>query len=1262
MRAFLSSRLFILLFGVIALFAVIIASIPSLISTHWGQKKVVAWINQSIPGKVEIRSLNLNWFHGQSVEGLTLHDAHGNKILGFEKLHTEANLWKLITKSTHLGQTNLDDFNAIIVTDKNGISNLQHALGILPQEASYGIPPSTIILSEVKANLNIFSKGQPLSIDISGQTRQDSLDGSFSIRAILPGLESENWKQISKNAQQLLTVDGSKEAFLEAHIQNFPIDLFDRIASIKNPQLNGMFRSLLGNKLKVDLNKVPSVEGLAFNLNFVTPQLEGSVKGDIINQILSIKQPAAFIYTINPEAINPFIKDHLTFVSPGKIKLNIEEVNLPFEIFQEDSKMQSKGIVKLSLNSFPLKLISILENSKEIDQFIGSEVNLEATIKPEGFKHYVVDLTVKTDKLEIRDSKWDIDEDVISILQPIKMTYQVSVEAINEQLKDSKLLATKAAPFTITVNKGKFSIKQQNLTSIQADISSPELAFKIIPTAETIRLEQINITIDGSPTKKLSSKITMRPFLNNADGTPSSLIKEGNFEASLNIITENKKTAFTDIVVNYHSEQANVNIQGNITPDLKFTAAKPIQMSYLAPQDLLEKLQLNSNSSFLKLKNTPLLNLTVDPFEMDLKNINPYKTSLKGTLLVDKVILEGLTKGEALINDLDIPWEINPALNMVRLNIKGQASTDSHQKPSTISSQLHISNWIKDDKLDLSTLKVEVKSTLIGLPTQLISSFITLDDVTPLFGNIVDLEFKTLFDKTYQSPGYWDMILDTPLLHLKSRLKFEEALTLYESTSKALEVRWEITPEGFKQLNKILGQSNDLQLTNSVNVKMHLTDLYVPIHAGSLVFNQSKINASIETSEITVKNSAIIPFKIKGQVHVPNLNDLVEFSLQTTSKDESSALAVTGQLSQWLDANNKTNFEKARVKLDLNGTNVPHEVIAALAALDPEKKSAFKAFIGDKVNIKSTLDLKKMEGPLTTEVKGNHGETSLSGKIKKNILTLDKPFEIQIKITPELTQYFLKEKTPVLSSLVQAEEPIRLKVQPKDVSIPLKPFDLNKIIIPKGEIQLGKVQFRNEGDLKSVLNILKPIHDKYFTIWFTPAYFQLKNGAVTLYRTDMLIASDYHLATWGTIKLENKKINLTLGLTEQALRSIFGIQGLDSSYVLQIPLQGENGNIGIDKTKVLAKISALVAKSQANDKLQLLGNVLELATNGFQDASAPEPTTKIPWVTEKRANPTNTNSPSNKDVNKSSEKKKPQDKLIEELEKGASSLFNFIKT
>lgn len=289
---------------------------------------------------------------------------------------------------------------------------------------------------------------------------------------------------------------------------------------------------------------------------------------------------------------------------------------------------------------------------------------------------------------------------------------------------------------------------------------------------------------------------------------------------------------------------------------------------------------------------------------------------------------------------------------------------------------------------------------------------------------------------------------------------------------------------------------------------------------------------------------------------------------------------------------------------------------------------------------------------------------AMEGQLNKGILTLKKPLKWNFILTPEMRAILIKKKIPFLRTAIQGEAPITLTIDPAGFTLPLNPFDLNAVQIEKGTFELGKIQFQNEGELSSILNLISPIQEKQFTLWFTPIYFQMNKGIVHLNRFDFLVANLYQLASWGQIDLKNHQSSLILGLTSQSLDFAFGIKSLKDDYILQIPLKEKNGRIEVDKKQAAARISALLAQLHGNSQTKLLGNVLEFVAKPT-DASPPLPTTKpFPWpnpVPKEKPKNSNVEIGEKKEETPSKEAKKKrknnQQLILEGLEKEATGLL-----
>ncbi len=1179
-------RIFIFLFVVILLLVIFIAALPTIISTEWGKSNVEAMLNKGIPGKIVIKSIKINWGHGQSLEGVELKDPDGKLVADLEKFHTDASLWRLLWGSTHLGNTIIKDLNLSIVSDVDGQTNLQKALGMKSKEAT--LPPSTIHLSNVNAELSL--NNGPISAHISGKTREESMEGSFKADLLLNQNMAASWDAFSEESKKLLTVEGSKEAVINVNVVNFPVDIIDRLINLKNPKLDSIFRRLLGDKLNLTVEKESNQEGLVFNLKATTPKLNGSFKGEFVKGLISLKEPGRFNLMLDAKTINSMLDDNM-LESDTNISITLAELTVPLQFLEDEvvtdpCRLGFKLLAELSPTSIKgtkiNSLTATLDGTKcSKDLIIAFKGKAEKDKEP-----YSIDITLKGKK--------------------------------PTSLEDLKKLAERTLSGEVFAEtpKGKFLLKDLKLEN---EGSSKKLS-------GTLSLLQK----DGKTYPLLSSPTS---FILQVDSEKYRLKLDG---SSLN--------GKLEILINKNQQ---LNLQSadftyNLTPEGIKEAGK------MAGKELPD------------LQNTAKINLRVDPAKINLKD--PLtELEVKGVVNIDKLDIKEDSQSVTLEN-LVIPYAVNNLLQTIGINLNGEAYTDPKEKHTKLNVRFSSERLFTDGNLNLKDSKFEIISELYSIPTSLISSFIS-KDLTPILGPVTDVELKTAIDMSNQSAGYWDMFIDSANLSAKARIKIEDSITLYQSTKPTASIKLTITPESYKYLKSMMSDKEVKAMTLAAPVVLEafLTDLDIPIKNSQNWASQGKIKGEFTSSDISWKElPKLKPFTFNGSLDTSNLAEKIDFAVNGQS--ENSSLALNGALYRAFTAQGQMQkLDKIDVEGKLEAKQLPLSWFQAFL-LDEKHQKQIRAVLGDPLDATASFHLNNMNGPVYAKLSGANGTAALDGKVNNGILTLTSPFQWQIKVTPQLGQDLLQTDMPLLSSIVSAEKPLIISISQNNFSCPIYPFDMNKIKIGEGKINFGKVTVRNEGDIRNVLSLIKTIPDNQFVLWFTPVYFNMDKSLLTLRRFDLLVANMYTLASWGTVDVTTNKMDLILGLSTQSLGYAFNIQGLDDDYLLQVPIKGRNGKVEVDKTKVTARITALIAQSQSNSNIKLLGSLVDKA---LSDGGAPKPTTQpLPWADQftDQSKPNeqpkdNSNSSSSSSSNPKKKKKSDANTLIEQ---GANTLLNQI--
>ena len=349
--------------------------------------------------------------------------------------------------------------------------------------------------------------------------------------------------------------------------------------------------------------------------------------------------------------------------------------------------------------------------------------------------------------------------------------------------------------------------------------------------------------------------------------------------------------------------------------------------------------------------------------------------------------------------------------------------------------------------------------------------------------------------------------------------------------------------------------------------------------------------------------------------------------------------SISGKADHTFKPTGELNVNDLALLLDTKFEKFPVMLLGQFLSMGDEIPQKISALLGDTVNADVHIQIDHLQGPVSAQLSGNNGSVSLDAKINKGILTLNKNFHTQIALTPEFGRVILEDIFPLAKGLIGAENPMNINIDAAGFSMPIKDFDINAVKIASASLELGKVRFRSDGQLGTILSLFNTSGTDAISVWFTPLYVSMKNGVISFKRMDMLIMDTYAIATWGNVDLAANKVNMIIGLTGQALQKGFNIQGLGKDYVAQIPFKGPIDNASIDKKKAAAKIAALVASNRGPEGL-LIGTALHIASGGLKEEKAPPPTTNpLPWSTgEESSQPTNSKPDSNHPLHQVEEK------------------------
>ena len=317
------------------------------------------------------------------------------------------------------------------------------------------------------------------------------------------------------------------------------------------------------------------------------------------------------------------------------------------------------------------------------------------------------------------------------------------------------------------------------------------------------------------------------------------------------------------------------------------------------------------------------------------------------------------------------------------------------------------------------------------------------------------------------------------------------------------------------------------------------------------------------------------------------------------------------------------NIAESMLEFDAKVHDFP---LSFLSSLMTTKENAKKitALLGPTLDTDFSTKIDRLEtGTLSAKISTENLVAQLVGKIQNSNFTLNESITATLSLTEKSGRAMFKDSGSKGVKLLYAKKPIQLCIDKNGVSVPLKNFSISQIKIPNAKIDIGELQVQNSGLIRSVIDFLKSkasSKNEAIHVWCTPLYFSLSNGVLNCKRFDALIANSFPVASWGTIHLSSKKLDMVAALHGVALKHAFRIKHLDPDYMLQMAITGSFSEPKLDTKRATAKLAALTMKDAKSDKAALIGGLLgAAATISEKDSPVPPPTTSpFPWTKIKK--------------------------------------------
>jgi hypothetical protein len=1264
------SIIFRLLFSFLLLSILFIAFVPSILSKPWGKEKLLGWVNQQIPGQIEVNSFSFSWLGPQKIEGVRLKDSEGSEIFTFESATAPVSLFRLI-KEFSPGDFNIDNFNATLIIDAlSGVSNLENALkkDCCTSFSSSLAQTEPIFLKNVYAHVNLRNAESPFLIQISGKTEHGLVAGEFKIEGISKGVSS--LELLKGNFNELFSSETG--LMFNAEIRKLPVTILDQLLGYKFPKLNGMLSQIIGNQLNVSINQKHIPKGSSFIVEAGSSNIAFSTTIDLTDQF-TLSKPATLSLSLSPEMIQSYVKEPSPFKEGQRsdtlnAKLVINELKFPLSLLENKALDLNLVTLEATITEFPLNILDhIWEMEGLLTQSIGSKLNASIALNPDEMQQLAI-VSMHSDRLNIPQILLHVDKK-ISLKKPVEATLQFSSVLVNSLLPE-QLRLKKNALAKLTFHEFVVPFPDINHSfSLEQIHMKVDLAVSPMQIAQSSRLGDLNVDdfLVNLNIKTLSkTECAVKAIFSQPEdlGLISQMLGKKSVMNLQGVV--DLRPEYGPLLEKFHlqlsSDQLHATIGGEIAEGNQFFVTSPAIFSYQIGANTLQAMGLEADHyQFEQLKP---LKFTINAAEIPIKGWNFSLLHLSGQLNVEELTVhskESRGFAQAIMRDLTGRWIVDGNLGRMKMEFEGLTSLGKQQAEGKISGTVAVEHLFNKTGISLDKTEFKGHFTTHKLPTQFISTLTNNYDLVSLIGPSLNATLALDFSFHPTRKGKMTLNLESERLFGNAEFLLDDSLTLMKN--HPAEFRFNLTPNGYSALRQIFQQasSSDFNLANSSIITLTLKEFHLPFNRLNYLpdYLSSSLDAELVINQLTgidkKTEQKIILENIFGRIKSSKLSEQFSYELKgkgKTSLHGSTFWEIGGVLNKGFLPDGSLN-KNLSFTLDTHISSLPISLLCQILCLDSSYGKKIDAIFGPTLDAKFNTHLKHMHGPILVDLKGKNGHLNLDAAIENGILTLNKDLIIEVAVTTEFVQHVLQEIIPITNGMLNADQPLKLTIASEGFILPIHNFSKSNLTISNAKVELGKVYFSSQSQLSKILSLLFSSRDQLL-VWITPTYFSLKNGTIHLERVDLLINEGYPLATWGNVDLSKEKVNMIIGLTGTALAKAFNLTEIPHNYMLQLPLKGPLKGPSIDKAKATARISALVAQNQGGPHGAVLGTVLDIASGSLTEEPVPQSRTNpLPWaeLLQNEKNST-TKEPSTKEEKRSS--------TLEEISKEAGSFIKKI--
>ena len=1258
----------------------LVALLPTILSSEVGTNFLIRTVERNTGGQLKIQDLSLSWTSEQQIDKLQFNEGKGFEVT-FDSLTSGCSFWNLLFRNGSIGNTHIENLNisAYPKVSQKKVDALKEAGKAIekPKGEFWSDFSGHLTLSngrvsiENGGNTSISIYGIKVDLDIGetdsflfeGKTRKSELVGTFyaqgSWKALIEGTATLNNVPV-EGLDQVISIFAPKYQSLllamlgdtvNANLKSTPMEEELKVEiSVRSPRLlvdlNPTYKSgtlVLNSPARVALTLKP----LLFNYFNKDVSLQNDAQTEI-----RLEKGSLPLTRNNFDFKGAAVVGNLYF-SGGQLLLskierlvNIDELNANFSTtalneliqislksamrYQKEVQSSLSGtfaiqnILKnpsypaldLNIDNLPLSLIDSFSNSS-LSVYLGDTYSGKIAKNQNN-----ITLNGKTPLLNLQNTSLIL-SDVARLTQPSTFTYVVTPNLYENLTRPFKIQGELNA-LSIPINEEGLIFKDSDF---ELKLSSGQVEVSDLFALGNASLPSIMLNLKGTSLSSFQF-----------DGTTTLDYQDQTWGYS--VLGENvgvKASGRAKVGDEFEISPLNVSLDGR---KFKGDIAAAIEKSTLILTKglqidfLLEPSQINpilsKESEYPLLAKTTPLQLEIKPSQIPLKEESFSSLSVKGVGKIANLdMVNPLNRYPFNFENVQVDFDLDGKKNAHSVHFEGSALENGSG-----AGKLELT-LVGDGKAsELISSPSTVRASLSNFSSQIADVFFkTRGQLPDLIGPTIELKYT--MEKALGRQNL-DIQIESHGLTLDGAFYAGETLEL-RSPRKPLKIRWDLSEKSYdafrrwRNPNQQISSNNPLFTVDGSGVlKIQISPFSVPLKDQGEGFPKPDFNlfgshfdANVRIDDLNLKQSRAgattvlekFDFDIaKKRVGNNPLTFKFNGNVSPVGERKSGVIQGSGTITDFLSSAGALDFKDVSTSIHASVRNLPSVFVDALSKFDTASGFPPSAFLGDLFNATFDAEVEKSQGKVTMDINASACRANFAGIISNEVLYLQDPLKAVFTVTPQLNDVLEKSAKLVV---VAMEKPIALYIHDEGFNVPLKDLHIKNMSFKYGQLDLGQILCKNVGSTSEVGGLFKSESRGNVFLWFAPAGFNMNRGKMYVDRTEILYNKAYQVCLWGNIRFPKRYVDMTLGLTAQALRSALGIQGIDDNYVLKVPVEGPFGNVEIDTGAATGKIAFLVARKQIAPKAGIWGQVLGAVGDLADDQSdVPPPKTPFPWQSQ----------------------------------------------